>query len=94
MPQHYISSIFVTSKRLQTREGIQLFQQSYLRFSPKNKRERNGFESVTGLNHHKEAIPSQSVFKLAQHQSRTIRGNNYYKREQFFYTYYSSVNLA
>jgi hypothetical protein len=65
MPQHYIASIFLTSKRLQTREGIQLDQQSYLRFSPKNKRERNGVESITQLNHHKEAIPLQSVFKSA-----------------------------
>ena len=28
------------------------------------------------------------------YQSKTIRGTNYYKRDQFFYTYYSSVHLA
>jgi hypothetical protein len=66
MPQHYIASIFLTSKRLQKREGIQLNRQSYSRFSPKNKRERNGVESITRLDRCKEAIPLQSVFKSAQ----------------------------
>jgi hypothetical protein len=40
MPLHYITNIFLTSKRQQTTEGIQLAQQSYLRYSFKNKRER------------------------------------------------------
>ena len=29
-----------------------------------------------------------------RYQSKTIRGTNYYKRDQFFYTYYSSVYLG
>jgi hypothetical protein len=29
-----------------------------------------------------------------RYQSKTIRGTNYYKRYEFFYTYYSSVHLA
>jgi hypothetical protein len=29
-----------------------------------------------------------------RYQSKTIRGTNYYKREQFFYTYCFSVHLA
>ncbi len=66
MPQNYIASIFLTSKRLQTREGIQLDQQSYSRFSPENKRKRNGIESITQPSRHKEAIPIQYVFKSAQ----------------------------
>ncbi len=57
MPQHYIASILLTSKRLQTRERIQLNQQSYSRFSPENKRERNGIESIKQPDCHKEAIP-------------------------------------
>ncbi len=66
MPQHYIASIFLTSKRLQTREGIQLDQQSYSRFSPNNKRERNGVESITQHDRQEEAIPLQYAFRLAQ----------------------------
>jgi hypothetical protein len=46
--------------------GIQLARQSYLRYSPKNKRKRNGVELITRLNHHKEAIPLQSMFNVAQ----------------------------
>jgi hypothetical protein len=64
MPRHYVTSICLTSKRPQTREWIQLNQQSYLRFSPENKRERNGLESITRPNHHVEAISLQYAFQI------------------------------
>ncbi len=70
MPQHYVASIFLISKRLHTREVIQLDQQSYLRFSPKNKRERNGVESITQPARHRRQSPYNTC--SSWHSSQSI----------------------
>ena len=50
-------------------------------FSPNKSPTEKSLFSVVGM-------------KYVLYQSKTIRHNKYYKTQQFFYTYYSSVDLA